>query len=137
MAGEHRDRSRRGDGGRAVHSAPVRLATAALMFLVLAPAASADTLTVESGDLQARVETDPWSLSFVDARGNPVAAESSGMRLGFRTQSGWAGATRAVSAARDGAAVMAELETAVAGPLGPMPGDRLRVRVAPGGPGNV
>jgi alpha-glucosidase (family GH31 glycosyl hydrolase) len=115
----------------------VRLAAAVLTLLLLPPVAAAETLTVESGDLRAVVETEPWSLTFVDARGRPVAAEAGGMRIGFRTDTGWAGATRAVSAAREGDAVVAELETAVAGPLGPMPADRLRVRVAPGGAGNV
>ena len=87
----------------------MRLAAAVLLLLLLAPAASAETLTVESGDLHARVETDPWSMTFVDARGRPVAAESSGMRIGYRTSSGWAGEARAVSVTRDGAAVVAEL----------------------------
>jgi alpha-glucosidase (family GH31 glycosyl hydrolase) len=108
-----------------------------LLLLLLPSAAQAETLTVESGDLRAVVETDPWSLSFVDGAGQPVASESAAMRIGFRTQAGWAGATRAVSVAREADAVVAELETAVAGPLGPMPDDRLRVRIAPGGPGNV
>jgi alpha-glucosidase len=116
----------------------VRLAAAAVILLALAPAAAADTLTVGSGDLTARVETDPWALSFVDADGREVVAESDGMRIGYRTPNGdWAGATRAVSAAREGNAVVAEVETAVASPLGAMPGERLSVRIAPAGPGMV
>ncbi len=59
------------------------------------------------------------------------------MRIGFRTSLGWAGATRAASATRDGGAVVAELETAVTTPAGTTPADPLRVRITPGGVGMV
>ena len=107
------------------------------MLLMLAPAAAAETVTVESGALSARIETDPWSLAFLDARGREIVAESAGMRLGFRTSNGWAGAVRASSTAREGDAVVAQVETAVATPAGPMSADGLSVRVAPAGPGVV
>ena len=75
----------------------VALAVPILLALLASPA-SAETLTVESGGLTAIVETDPWSLRFVDADGDEIVAESPGMRIGFRTSMGWAGATRATSA---------------------------------------
>jgi sulfoquinovosidase len=108
-----------------------------ILLALLAPPAAAETLTVESGDLTAIVETEPWSLRFVDAGGEEIVAESPGMRIGFRTPMGWAGATRATSATRDGAAVVADVETEVPGPLGASAADPLRVRIAPGGDGMV
>ncbi len=115
----------------------MRLAAAALTLLLLAPAARAEVVTVGSGDLRAQIETDPWSLTFLDAEGDTVVAESPAMRLGYRTDMGWAGATKATSVARDGPALVAEVETAATGPLGPMAGERLRVRVGPGAPGTL
>ena len=52
---------------------------------LLAPAAHAETVTVGSGDLRAQIETDPWSLSFVDADGREVVGESRAMPIGYRT----------------------------------------------------
>ena len=69
---------------------------------MLAPAARAETVTVGTGDLRAQIETDPWSLSFIDADGREVAGESRAMPIGYRTATGWAGATKAVSVVRDG-----------------------------------
>ena len=115
----------------------MRLAVLALTLLLLAPAARADTLTVESGDLRAVIETEPWSLAFVDADGRAVAAESGAMRIGYRAATGWSGATRALTAAREGDAVVAEVETAVTTPAGTLAGEPLRVRIAPGGEGMI
>jgi alpha-glucosidase (family GH31 glycosyl hydrolase) len=115
----------------------VRLAAAAFTLLALAPAASADTLRVGSKGLRAEIAGDPWSLRFLDADGREILAESAGKRIGYRTANGWAGATRAVSLAGDAGAVVAEVETAVPGPVGPMAGERLRVRVAPDAAGNL
>jgi alpha-glucosidase (family GH31 glycosyl hydrolase) len=105
-----------------------------LSLLLFAPAgpASAETLTVGSGDLRAQVETDPWSLSFVDAAGHEVLAESPAMRIGFRTAAGWMGAAGPATVTRDGDAIVAEVDTAGPGAL-PAPGPRLRIRIAPGG----
>src|SRR5829696_7461123 len=87
--------------------AAVRLATAAVLTLLLPGAAAADTVEVRSGALRAHVETDPWSLRFLDSAGREVVAESPGMRIGYRTSTGWAGATSAASASRDGEAIVA------------------------------
>jgi alpha-glucosidase (family GH31 glycosyl hydrolase) len=116
------------------------LAIAALLLIVLlaaVPAARAETVTVGTGDLRAQIETDPWSLAFIDPSGREVAGESRAMPLGYRTATGWAGATKAVSVVRDGPAIVAEVETAVTTPLGPVAGERLRVRIEPGAPGTL
>ena len=116
----------------------MRLAVCALTLLLLAPAARAETLVVGTGDLRAQIETDPWSLSFVDDDGQEVAAESRAMPIGYRAAAGWAGASRATSVVRDGDAVVAEVETAVMTAAGAIPGgEPLRIRVAPGGQGTV
>ena len=115
----------------------MRLALCALTLLLLAPAARAEVVTVGTGDLRVEIETDPWSLSFVDADGREVVAESRAMPIGYRTAMGWAGATRALSIVRDGPAAVAEVETAVATPAGPVAGEPLEVRIEPGSPGSV
>jgi alpha-glucosidase (family GH31 glycosyl hydrolase) len=116
----------------------VRLAVCALTLLLLAPAARAETLIVGTGDLRAQVETDPWSLSFVDPDGHEVAAESRAMPIGYRAAAGWAGATRATSVVRDGDAIVADVETATITPAGPIAGgEPLRVRIAPGTRGTI
>jgi alpha-glucosidase (family GH31 glycosyl hydrolase) len=108
-----------------------------MMLLLLVPTARAETITVGSGDLRAQVETDPWSLAFVDASGNEVLAENPAMPLGQRTTTGWAGATRATSVMRDGAALVADVEGASPGILGPVPGHLMRVRISPGAYGTI
>ena len=116
----------------------VRLAALSLL-LVLAPAspAAAETFTVGEGDLRATIESDPWSLSFVDAEGEPVAAEFGGRRLGFRTSTGWAGASGPATVTREGSAVVAEVATAVTTPFATVPAGRVRIRVAPAGEGII
>src|SRR5688500_15500039 len=101
------------------------------MLMILAPVARAETVTVGSGALRAQVESDPWSLSFVDEDGR-VVAESRAMPVGYRTSTGWSGATGAATLVRDGDAVVAEVGTAATTPLGAFPGEPVRVRVAPG-----
>ena len=121
----------------------VRLAAAVLtllafaLALALAPVARAETVTVGTGGLRAQIEADPWSVGFIDASGREVAGESAAMPLGYRTATGWAGATKAVSIVRDGPFAVAEVETAVTTPLGPAAGERLRVRIGPGAPGTL
>src|SRR5688500_3067197 len=107
------------------------------MLLLVVPAARAELVTVGTGDLRAEVETDPWSLAFIGPEGDLVAGESRAMPIGYRTAAGWSGATRAVSVVRDGPALVAEVETAVATPAGAIPGERMRVRIGPGAPGTL
>ena len=106
----------------------VRIVTCLFALLLLAPGARAETVTVGTGDLRAQVETDPWSLAFVDASGREIFGESRAMPIGYRTATGWVGATRATSVVRDGQAVVAEVETT---------GQPMRVRIEPGAPGTV
>jgi alpha-glucosidase (family GH31 glycosyl hydrolase) len=126
-----------------MHGIPLISATkplgvvAALIVLLFAPAAHAETVTVGTGDLRAQIETDPWSLAFVDASGREVFGESRAMPIGYRTATGWAGATKAVSVVRDGPAIEADLETAVATPLGVIAGQQLHLRIEPGAPGTL
>jgi alpha-D-xyloside xylohydrolase len=108
-----------------------------MLLGLLAPAAQADVVTVGSGELRAQVETDPWSLAFIDADGRAVFGESRAMPIGYRTSTGWAGATRAVSTMRDGPDLVAEVETQVTTPLGAAPGERMRIRIGPGTPGTI
>jgi alpha-glucosidase len=115
----------------------LRFALCALLVLLLAPAAHADIVIVGSGELRAQVETDPWSLEFIDADGRVVAGESRAMPIGYRTATGWAGAARAVSTGRDGPDLVAEVETAVVTPAGSVPGGRMQVRIGPGTPGTI
>ena len=117
----------------------MRLAAAVLLLLLLAlaPAARAETVTVGSGALRAQIESDPWSLSFVDEAGRQVAAESRAMPAGYRTSTGWFGATGTASITPDGDAVVAEVGTATTTPLGALAGEPVRVRVAPGARGTI
>jgi len=110
-------------------------AICALALLLLAPAAHADVVTVRSGDLRAQVETDPWSLEFIDTDGREVVGENPAMPIGYRTSTGWAGASRAVSTMRDGPDLVAEVETEIATPAGPVPAGHMRIRIGPGTPG--
>jgi alpha-glucosidase len=108
-----------------------------MLLALLAPAAQADVVIVGSGELQAQIETDPWSLEFIDADGREVFGESPAMPIGYRTSTGWAGASRVVSMVRDGPDLVAEVETAVVTPAGSLPGERMRVRIGPGTPGTI
>ena len=115
---------------------PVAVALAWLCLCVPA-SADAEVITVGSGALRAQVETDPWSITFVDADGREVAAESPGMPIGYRSSTGWAGASRAAEVVRDGDALVAQVETSVISPAGATPGQPMEVRVAPGARGTV
>jgi alpha-glucosidase (family GH31 glycosyl hydrolase) len=84
---------------------PVRAALVALAVLLALPAA-AGAESVDAGELRADVDPGTGALTFGD-----VLAEAPAQRLGFRTALGWFRATRALSVARDGAAVVAELAT--------------------------
>ncbi len=108
-----------------------------LTLLAVLPAAQAETVVVGSGALRAQVETDPWSLSFVDGAGRDLVAESRAMPAGYRTSTGWSGATGSASLVRDGEAVVAEVGTATTTPLGSVAGQPIRVRVAPGARGTI
>ena len=105
-----------------ISSAKTLAAAVGAALLLLAPAARAETVTVGTGDLRAQIETDPWSLAFIDASGREVVGESRAMPIGYRTATGWAGATKAVSVVRDGPAIVADVETAVTTPLGAIAG---------------
>ena len=86
---------------------PVRPAVAAVLALLLLPA-TARGEGVDAGALRGDVDAQSGALSFT---GDATLAEAPAQRLGFRTAVGWFRATRAVSVTRDGAAVVAELET--------------------------
>jgi sulfoquinovosidase len=85
----------------------VRAALAAVLLLALAPVA-ARAEGVDAGALRGEVDAQSGAVSF---GGDATLAEAAAQRLGFRTAAGWFRATRAVSVARDGAAVVAELAT--------------------------
>jgi sulfoquinovosidase len=76
---------------------------------VLAASAEARTVTVTSGDLTARVQTNPWHVTFLDRGGHVLLSESAGRSgrhpgaLGVRTAAGWTHARRAISVQRVGA----------------------------------
>ena len=101
------------------------------------PAVATAQERVESGALSADVRAEPWGLTFRDRTGAPVLAEARERgagatgALGFRTASGWARATRVLSARREGGAYLASVATTDA------VGRRLDVRVAPAGEGAV
>ena len=85
------------------------------------------------------VETDPLLLRFVDESGDEILAESLRHADRLPHVHGLGPChSAALSATRDGAAVVAELETAVTTPVGnESPADPLLVRIAPAGPGMV
>ncbi len=109
---------------------------AAVALATASPAAAAADVTVISGSLRAVVQEDPWRVVLRDAQGKAVLSESLDPSdgpagpLGMRTATGWEHATRAVSARRDGAAVVATLATTD-------PGRQIEVRIAPAGPGTI
>ena len=105
--------------------------------LACAAPASAETLTVESGNARVSVGTQPWRIVFAGGDDNAVLTES-GLTgdqrpgaLGFRTELGWAHALRAVEADKEGEAVVATLATT--DPLG----RTIDVRIAPAGAGVI
>ena len=104
--------------------------------LVFTAPAGAATATVESGPLEATVNSDPWRLSFADSRGALLA--ESALRgnqrpgpLGFETELGWAHATRATDFEQQGNVLLATVATD--DPLG----RTLAVRIASAGEGAV
>ena len=120
-----------------MQSVPTLLHRAVLATLVLTLGLSGTAHAAESvgaGAITAQVETDPWRIAFVQPNG-PTLAEARGSgaagALGFRTNSGWHHATRALSTSRDGGAL--NLELATTDPLG----RRLTVRIEPSGEGAV
>ena len=113
------------------------LAVLAFAFLAGPPpeaARAAAPLEVRSGGLTARVQADPWRVSFTDARGRTVLEEGLGPAgrpgpVSFRTALGWARARRVLAARREGGALV--LRVATSDPLG----RQLAVRLAPAGAG--
>ena len=111
-------------------------ALGAALSLGGASRATAAELAADAGSLRAQVEAEPWGLELTDADGARVLAEHPGTgagpdgALGFRTASGWAHATRVVSARRDGGAYVAELATTD-------PSRGIEVRIASAGEGTV
>jgi alpha-glucosidase len=104
----------------------------ALVGLVVIAAAStpAGAVEVDAHGVRARLSADPWRLDFVDDAGAPVLVEAAERPLGFRTSTGWAGATRiAATRRRDRDAVSVVVETT--DPLGRMLAVDVRVD-APG-----
>lgn len=124
-----------------------------MLLLVAVPAAAqAGTLVVRSGDLEARVATDPWRMSFADLQGRVLVQASTGRgaspagALGARVGSHWIHATRALATRRSKTDGGERGVTAAGRPgAGPLdfvlattdPRRRLRVRIAPDAPGVV
>jgi len=115
----------------------VALALSAIWFPTSA-VASDQPPTVEAGpSLRAEVRADPWRITLRDDNGRVVLTEAteagsgSSGPLGFRTESGWAHATRATELRRDGDAL--EASVATDDPLG----GTLEVRVSPAGSGVI
>src|SRR5215813_4322511 len=77
-----------------------------------APAAVAEA-ELSAGSLAVRVDADPWRLRFVDASGRPVLAEAGAPAgpLGFRTDAGWAHATRTLETTSERDRLTAVVET--------------------------
>ncbi len=106
---------------------------------VLSSASQAEAASekVTAGSLRLTVEADPWRVELTDTADGEVLRESLGRgtgpsgSLGFRTSLGWFHALRASSLSRDGAAVVAVVETT--DPLR----RTLNVRIAPAGEGSV
>jgi alpha-glucosidase (family GH31 glycosyl hydrolase) len=108
---------------------PRALRTAAAL-LVLTAAASAEpaaaaTETTGAGGWSATVQADPWRLE-LRGPGGVTLSEHDSTKLGVRTAAGWARATRATELRREGAAIVATVETSAGGPA-------LRVRIEPAG----
>jgi alpha-glucosidase (family GH31 glycosyl hydrolase) len=78
----------------------------ALTAAVQAAPAQAATETVDAGALRAVVQTDPWRLSF---EGDARLEERT--KLGYRTATGWQRATRATELRKEGATLIATVET--------------------------
>ena len=99
-----------------------------------APVAAAET--VGSGPIAATVDLDPWHMVFTQPGGPSLAEhrstdQSATGSIGFRTQTGWWRALRAVSSSRDGDVLTAELATR--DPLG----RRIAIRIEPSGEGGI
>ena len=117
---------------------PSRIATiTSLAALGMAAPAAAETFTVTSGDLRAQIESEPWSLEFIDEDGREVVAEAGGMRLGFATPTGWAGASGPATVTAEGAGIVAEVDAVVVTPIAPVTAGRLRIRVTPAADGVI
>ena len=100
------------------------LAAALVAAGLLAPAAQAAELRLESGGATATVTDDPWAIEFEQEGGEPLRSDRGlGAEIGGSVER----ATRARSLARDGAAIVAEVELGGGGVMG--------VRVAPAGNG--
>ena len=88
-----------------------RVAVVALLCLLPVLTTDASDLIVRSGRLQAEVQLDPWKVSFVDRDAGPVLTESGAAPSGFRVESGWLRATRAIESRKKRGALIAVLET--------------------------
>jgi alpha-glucosidase (family GH31 glycosyl hydrolase) len=119
-------------GGLSRRVAPLVVAVSALALPAAASAATAD-----AGALRARIQTNPWQLSFVDRSGRPVLSEHPGTgtgpsgTLGFSTAAGWFHATRVASVERSGGEFVAHVATTDPA------GRRLRVEVRRNAPGVI
>ena len=100
------------------------LAAAVAALLVLVPPAFAQE-TVDAGPLRAALDPSNARLSFGELAGHPA------LPLAALTRSGWHGATRAESVARDGPALVATLATD--DPLG----TTIALRIAPDADGVI
>jgi Galactose mutarotase-like len=111
-------------------------ALSALLLAGMPAAAQGRTLVVRSGDLEARVQTDPWRMTFAEERGGVLLEESAGRgaspagALGARVGARWIHATRALEARRAGNRGAVDVVLATTDPR-----RRLRVRIAPNVPG--
>ena len=84
-----------------------------LLLGLMATRSLAATAELSAGSLVARVEAEPWRLRFVDAAGRDVLTGVGGPSgaPGFRTDAGWARATRAIETAKTRDRLTAVVET--------------------------
>jgi alpha-glucosidase (family GH31 glycosyl hydrolase) len=92
------------------HSAGKLAVLLAIATTACTEAAEASTV-VDAGSLRARVASDRWGLTLVDARGRTVLAEDPAQALGFQSGGSWHRATVVISATSRSHGYSAELAT--------------------------
>jgi alpha-glucosidase (family GH31 glycosyl hydrolase) len=92
------------------HSAG-RLAVLLAIATTACPGAAEASTVVDAGSLRARVASDRWGLTLVDARGRTVLAEDPAQALGFQSGGTWHRATAVISASSRSHRYSAELAT--------------------------
>ncbi|HYH58084.1 MAG TPA: TIM-barrel domain-containing protein [Thermoleophilaceae bacterium] len=91
-------------------------ALAATAMLALGVAETAQAVELRSGPLTATVEADPFRISF-GGEGHPTLTQADGLKLGYRSATGWQRARRASQIQRDGKGIRAVVETGGGGEI--------------------